>query len=148
MTVIAWDGKTLAADRMMHTQGYCVPYTKIRRIRGMLVGGAGNSAHVNEMLYWLEAGCDPDKFPDFQRVQDEFVDILCITKDGQIHHYNRGPIPMRIEAKHFAIGSGAEVAQTAMHLGCTAAEAVSTAIELAPNNCGLGVDTLTLKQEE
>lgn len=31
MTVIAWDGKTLAADRMLDDGGIRVPTTKIKR---------------------------------------------------------------------------------------------------------------------
>lgn len=42
MTVIAWDGVTLAADRLSGCTGVRMSLTKIHRVDGMLVGGAGD----------------------------------------------------------------------------------------------------------
>lgn len=141
MTVVCWDGKTLAADRRSVLGSTIYPVTKIWRIRGCLVGGAGDFERINEMAAWFAAGENPEKLPPFQRDNNDFASLLVIQPGGVIMRYDRGPIPFKIESRHYSIGSGREYAATAMHLGKTAKEAVEITSEL-DMTCGNGVDTL------
>jgi 20S proteasome alpha/beta subunit len=141
MTVIAWDGKTLAADRMAAHGCLARTVTKIWKVRDMLVGGSGSADVVQSMLWWVRHGCDPDRFPAMQN-SEEFAPFLVIKADG-IWLYERTPNPIEFHDPIFAIGSGREYAMAAMHLGRSAREAVELACIYDPN-CGRGIDELKL----
>ncbi len=143
MTVIAWDGKTLAADRRACVGGLINSLTKIHRIGDLLVGGSGDQDFVNVMLEWIRTGRDPATFPASQKDKDDWQHVLVVERDGTTSLYERTPHPIRFEQPHVAIGSGRDFARAAMHLGCTARAAVEVAIAL-DCGCGNGVDALDL----
>lgn len=143
MTVIAWDGKTLAADRRMSNSsgGHC-SVTKIHRTPGgALIAGTGNIDVVNELRAWFEAGRDPEKFP--QSAREDAATLVAIV-DGEVWQFVAGPYPVRVEDAIAAWGSGRPFALTAMTLGKTAREAVEVACVLC-TNCGNGIDTLVFE---
>lgn len=145
MTVIAWDGKILAADKRLST---LLPrtVTKIRRTKnGSLIGCAGDLGPCMEIMAWYEFGAHPDMFPPGLRDNSKANVILEITQNGKIKLYNKSPYPIIIEDKCMAIGSGRDFAITAMYLGKNAREAVEITNELIAE-CGNGVDTLELNQ--
>lgn len=144
MTCIAWDGKTLAADKRACVGNMQCTVTKIERINGLLVGGSGDSAFINAMRDWVKRGRDAQTFPQHQRDKDDWQAVLVIEADGTASLYERTPFPIRYEQPFIAIGSGREFARAAMHLGKTAREAVEVACALDVN-CGNGIDTLTLE---
>lgn len=141
MTCIAFDGKTLAADKLATIGSTAYTVTKIWRLRGCLVAGAGDFDRINEMAAWFAAGAEPEKLPPFQRDNNDFVALLVIQPDLSILRYERGPVPCKYESKMHAMGSGREYAMAAMYLGKTAKEAVEIASALDVT-CGNGVDTL------
>jgi ATP-dependent protease HslVU (ClpYQ) peptidase subunit len=143
VTVIAFDGKTLAADKQSTSSGMISRVTKIQRIRGHLVGGSGDAPAVNEHKDWFERGADPKEFPASLRADTFPSFLLVVTPDGRLLTYENGPFPIQLEDKHYAIGSGRDYALAAMHLGRTAVEAVQVAIDLC-DGCGCGIDTLEL----
>ena len=63
MTIIAWDGKTLAADKAASNCGYLRTVTKIYRVPSGLVGFAGDGSRAFALLQWFRDGCDPAKYP-------------------------------------------------------------------------------------
>lgn len=141
MTVIAWDGKILAADRMV-VDGYAkFPGTKIHRINGELFGASGCWPTGIARLDWVRAGMDPASYPRVS--EEEFGRLIRITADGQIMLYTLNGFPMRYESPFYAIGSGSEFALAAMYLGQTAKQAVHVASELS-SECGMGIDVLEL----
>ena len=142
MTIIAWDGHTLAADKRCCFGTLIHTVTKIYRVRGHLVAGAGDFDRIQEMVAWFAAGADPDKLPPFQRDNNDFVGVVVIQPDKTILKYERGPYPFKIESPFYATGSGRDYAMAAMHLGKNAREAVEVAIAL-DSGCGNGVDTMT-----
>jgi len=144
MTTIAWDGKTLAADKRATHGGLIFTVTKIFRIRGYLVGASGDFDRIMETIAWFSDGADPAKVPPHSRSNDEYVGMLVIGPGGLIEKYERGPLPYRIESKLHAIGSGRDFAMAAMYLGKTAIEAVEVATAL-DTGTGNGVDTLMLE---
>ena len=145
MTCIAWDGKLLAADKLVISGYKRASFTKIRRIGDALVGFAGNTILTNAMFSWIEIGENPDKFPEAQRDKDNFTAGMKITLDGQIYLYENAPIPWLNERKIWAIGSGAEIAIGAMAAGASAEDAVKIACEWCYLTGGFsgGVDVLS-----
>jgi 20S proteasome alpha/beta subunit len=141
MTVIAWDGKTLAADRRACYGDMICTVRKIHRVGDLLVGGGGDMSLILLMVEWVRGGREPDKFPKSQESKDDWQPLLVIEADGTPSLYERSPYPIRFEHGHVAIGSGREFARAAMHLGKSAYEAVQVAIDLSPG-CGNGIDTL------
>lgn len=143
MTVIAWDGKILAADKQCGYGGMRSTVTKIFRVGDLLVGGAGDFTLVLAMIEWVRRGRSVGDFPDLQRSKDDWQALMVIEPDGSISTYERTPYPVRYEQKQFAIGSGREFAMGAMYMGANAVRAVEAAIALEVN-CGVGIDTLNL----
>lgn len=145
MTIIAWDGTKLAADKLMSIYGAGTTVTKIRKINGNLVGGAGSSAVVQEMFKWIENGCDPDKFPEKQKAVDTYANMVVITPDKKILTYETTAYPTEIEHDYYAIGSGRDFALALMHVGYGSEYAVIVTNELSAH-CGNGVDTLSFDE--
>lgn len=142
MTIIAWDGKILAADKRLCFGSLSRTCTKIYRYSGCLIGTSGDSSTGSEMEQWFREGCHPSKFPSAQRNENTFAPLLVINSDG-IWRYDTSPYSIKIEDKHYAIGSGAPYAITAMLLGKSAYEAVEIAC-LFDTSCGNGIDVLEL----
>lgn len=142
MTCIAWDGKTLAADkRADRGYGLIATTTKIHRVGQDLVGHAGSASYSRAMLAWFRAGAKPEDFPAHQRDDDKTVGFMVVSPPGAINAYDMTPYPVTYEDTMFALGTGREFALTAMHLGKSARDAVEIACRLCMN-CGNGIDTL------
>lgn len=146
MTIIAWDGKTLAADKAATNCGYLRTVTKIYRVPSGLVGFAGDGSRAFALLQWFRDGCDPAKYPAFQ-ASDDAVGCLHIGLDGRASGYSHTPFPEFHEDRFDAIGSGRDYALAAMYLGHSAERAVEVAVAL-DNGCGNGIDTLELTTTE
>ncbi len=142
MSVIAWDGKRLAADKRC-TLGTLIRTTsKLFHLGDALVAYAGDTDAGEEVLAWFKNGHDPAKFPDSQRNADRFAELLIVWADGTIWKYQRTPYPLKFPPQQFAIGSGRDFALAAMHCGKTAPEAVEVAC-VFDSGCGNGTDVLT-----
>lgn len=151
MSVIAWDGRQLAADKRASMGGLIASTTKIFRVEDKqfgeaLVGYSGNADAGEEMLAWFSAGHDPTTFPPSQRDKDDWAGLLVAWRDGNLWKYERTPFPLRFPPQQFAIGSGRDFALAAMHLGLTAEQAVGVAC-VFDTGCGNGVDVLWHKRE-
>lgn len=142
MTVIAWDGKTLAADRRMTTSwGAHDTVTKIVRHEAALSGITGKPALALAMRAWWLAGAVAADFPKGNEADDS---TLIVINSAGAWQYTTGPHPTLIESRWCAWGGGRDFAQAAMMCGKTAAEAVAIACECSVH-CGNGIDTLTLE---
>ena len=117
MTVIAWDGKTLAADKLCSHGTTRNTVTKIYLVNGLLVGGSGDLGFVNGMVEWIRGGRILADFPKAQADKDDWQPMLVIELDRSISMYDRTPWPVRYEGQFVALGSGREYARAAMHLG-------------------------------
>lgn len=149
MTVIAWDGKCLAADKQATEGGLRHITTKIKRIdkgkfKGYLVAGAGVTSQANHMMAWFECGAEPDAFPKYQETEELSAQLLVITPDKDILRFDINPIPSVFHDEQYAMGSGRDVAIGAMAMGANAIEAVEVASELC-SGCGMGIDAIYLK---
>lgn len=142
MTVIAWDGKTLAADkRATDGGGIHRTVTKIQRHGYELLGFTGDWDDCVELAEWYKRGANAADFP--QRAREGRASLMVFAA-GQVLRYGVGPFPMRIEVKQCAFGSGRDYAEAAMHLGHDAKAAVAVACHFQ-TDCGNGIDTLTLE---
>lgn len=142
MTVIVWDGTTLAADRFC-TDGYFKhPTTKIYKLpSGDLLGIAGSVSRAMALLDWAYKGFEPDKYPELAD-KENYAELLRIKTDGTILNYE-SEWPMLLECKSYAIGSGSDFAHAALYMGADAIHAVHVASELC-SSCGMGVDSMRL----
>lgn len=141
MTVIAWDGRTLAADKRGTIAGMAYTVTKIHRVRGELVAFSGSGSHAAEILEWFKGDRKPETFPR-RTDADEAAGMLVIDKDRRVLQYAWNcPYPEMIEGSFYARGAGRDYAMAAMHLGKTAREAVEVACAFDVS-CGNGIDTL------
>lgn len=144
MSVIAWDGKTLAADKRASLGTLIRTTTKIARCKhGALAGYSGAAAAGEELLAWVNDGGHAADFPAARRnPQAEFALLLLVWQSGELWLYENTPYPMKFPPQQFAIGSGRDFALAAMHLGRSASDAVGVACQF-DSGCGNGVDTLT-----
>lgn len=141
MTIIAWDGKTLAADRQSTSNNMRRTTRKIHRVRDGLIAITGSGCHGVALLDWFNGDRNPSAWP---KESAEIANIIHVTSDGVFVY--AGDLPAFGEPvldAFIAFGSGRDYAMTAMHLGKTAAEAVEIAC-LFDVSCGMGVDTLEL----
>lgn len=143
MTVIAWDGTTLAADKAGTNCGYRRTVTKIFRVPDGIVGFAGDGSRAMALLEWFRDGMNPAKYPAFQSDPDLAVGCIFIGQDGRNCAYLHTPYPEHHLDRFDAIGSGRDYALAAMYLGLDARRAVEVACAL-DNGCGNGIDTLEL----
>jgi ATP-dependent protease HslVU (ClpYQ) peptidase subunit len=143
MTVVAWDGQTLAADKQMGGD-FPRTVTKLRRTAaGELLGVAGWMNKALILMDWFEAGADPATFPAFQRDRDTACDLIIVRPDRSVWSLTDEPVLVQLEDPHHSIGSGRDFAAAAMHLGCDARRAVEVAMALC-GHCGNGIDTMGL----
>lgn len=138
MTCIAWDGEVMAADSMssLGPSYYHMLVNKLVHFADGSVGAtAGDAAAGRELSVWYDAGCVAKDFPASCRDKLECPYLLVATTDGQLKLYENGPYGVVIKNQVWAIGSGSEVAITAMKCGLSAVSAVEMACaELA--SCG------------
>jgi ATP-dependent protease HslVU (ClpYQ) peptidase subunit len=147
MTVIAWDGRTLAADRLIVAGGNMKAYIRKLHCVNHHNGGvcaaamAGSTSLCNDLLAWFKNGEVPEMFPQQCRDGDDLPSMI-VTIPGQrcVAHYQGSPHPTIIENQFYAIGSGRDFAMAGMHCGKSALEAVKIAC-IYDAYCGGRVDT-------
>lgn len=150
MTVIAWDGSVLAADRRLVIGGVVAETTKIRRAGKFLVGGAGPTVEVAYLLEWAGHDFDLDQHPEKLygvKISDETALVAVTDSVGGprvVVYEGGGRLPAVVKSPFFALGSGEKFASAAMYLGHNAEYAVSVANALCPW-CGNGCDMLRLR---
>lgn len=132
MTTVAWDGKSLAADRRVTAAGTVVTeWTKVhKRSDGALIGVAGEMCTGSEFVRWFFTNDSEAPMPELKAKvsPDECAAIIIVDPDGEVRAYDRDGWHV-VESKRYAIGSGANLAQMAMRCGKSAARAVELAAE-------------------
>lgn len=142
MTCIAWDGKTLAGDRMTATEsGRIGTYRKVewvRRIGGdqVAVGCCGFEQDAIAFKLWLAQGGEKPKL-------DEGFAALVVDQRGRIWRYENKLYAARKVGRQ-AIGSGSLTALGAMYAGSSARHAVWIASRVVCD-VGGGIDHVTVK---
>lgn len=146
MTVIAWDGTTLAGDRLATYGGTKMRSRKVHLVtwkgKEWLIGGAGSLSITTAWLAWLQGKGDQPKIGD----DDQFTGIL-IDRRHRIWQVHANLVPFRVPGKRHAIGSGRGEALGAMAMGADAKKAVMIA-QAIDDSCGLGVDAVRFETHE
>lgn len=141
MSVVAWDGTTLAADRMANNQGLCYAANKVSRLDdGTLLAITGYQGSANAMIAWYVAGADPETFPKWQDDKDKWSRLIVVNTRGECFWYEQYPYPTPLLNPPMAWGAGQDFALGAMLAGTDARRAVEIANELC-DSCGLGVES-------
>jgi len=136
MTTIAARASTgeIAADSMVSGDDSFYLVEKLRKGQESIYGGCGDWDKLLKFYNSLESGGDLDSDTD--------VTVLELRSDG-IWIYESTIIPAKIKNDFWAIGTGANFAIAAMHLGLTPAEAVKLAC-LYDTSSHEPIDVMTL----
>lgn len=147
MSVIVWDGTTLAADRQAVSGGRIYRVRKIVRIdQNRIAGFAGCMTQGLKVIEWLRSGSGLGDFPKLDR-EDDYCTVLLVERRGsrrpRLWRYESHAHPIAVRDRVHACGSGSDFAHGALALGASAREAVRVTIRLSAD-CGCGVDQLRL----
>ena len=139
MTTIAANRHMMAGDQKVTDSDRSFRTRKVRRIGEAIVGAAGSGPAISKFFAWLTNGQqdDPPKMG-----KDDELDALVLTPGG-LFCYGTDCTPEEILDEFYAVGTGAQAALAAMHLGCDPARAVTIACAV-DNSTGGPVDALTL----
>lgn len=145
MTVIAWDGVTLAADKCATSGVVQNKVTKVYAAKwfdgdDVLVGCAGDMGLTRALKAHLH-GAGPRPDPEKYDVQKGSTCGIAVKRDGSVYRISTNFELLPFDEHFLAVGNGAECALGAMYMGATARQAVEAASKYI-EGCGLGVDEL------
>lgn len=135
MTTIAATKDELAGDRMVWDEGRGAwyPAMKVKRLKNMVVGAAGDSSDCMRFLDWAEEDFNQKKKPKFDCADtDEAATILIVKAEGIFIMSCSDPYPEFVAADYYAIGSGGKAALGALYSGKSLEEAMSIAHAIDP----------------
>lgn len=140
MTTICTNGHIIAADT--YSDGYSVPFyhCKLEIINGTVLGGCGITSDVNAFFEWYSTPVSSRKKPEFT---DNFT-ILQLQDIDSIVYWDKGLVACEIDGSYAAIGSGAQAALAALHLGKDPVGAIYTAMK-CDHYTGGNVDFVDLR---
>jgi hypothetical protein len=126
VTTIAWDGKTLAADRLCSSNGVRRTFCKIHDCGAYYYAGAGALEDVIRIAEWIRGGAKAEDRPDLDEGGGWGLAIDRPT--GHVFHVTGKRVVLaRFLDAHHAEGSGRDFALSAMALGMSAVDAVKHA---------------------
>lgn len=139
MTVIAWDGEILAADKQCNWANTIRSATKIFRIDDKTVCAVcGSVAAGYELIEWVRGGRKKEDYPQNIQKGDDWARII-IAEGRSVKFTDGRPVFIPIEESIAAWGVGGDFAIGAMEAGKNAIEAVKIANKWC-DCCGRGVD--------
>lgn len=142
MSIIAYDGKFIAADKLMSNGDGKSTTQKLFKINNKLFYGFTGAVDSGLLMAsWYKNGAKPKEFPEIQKTDN--WSRLIVFKNSDIFYYEQTPFAIPCIDKFMAWGSGRDYAIGAMAMGATAVEAVKVAIEHC-SSCGIGVDSFSL----
>jgi hypothetical protein len=126
MTVIAWDGTTLAVDSLVTFDNRRTYSDKLVKAKsGEVIAMCGNMDICTHMLAMYQANkYELSDFPAQAEGKESYLVIA--TRDG-VSVMGEGAYPYKINDQKFALGTGGDFAIAAMHCGKSAVEAVEIA---------------------
>ncbi len=139
MTVIAYDGRKLAADKQVTSEGgFKRTASKLRVTEHGVLAWNGRIDHGIDLMDWFESGAKPEEFPE-HLLGDACEAELIVVRAGGAVTYSGVPTPTPVLDGYMAWGSGRDFAMGAMYAGADAIGAVKAAIHWSAE-CGLGID--------
>lgn len=159
MTVVVWDGKTLATDRQANDgsmkweaeKAWYVTYKVEKYMKSAtnsvpvnkhaIISGIGVLGSILKMRDWFVSGADPAKLD----VQPNSAELIVVSEKG-LAVWSTNGTSVELSAP-MAFGEGREYALGAMAMGAKAEEAVQIANEYSLH-CGKGVSCYTLQDSK
>ena len=139
MSVIAWDGTHIAADKQSTVSDIRMTTTKMRRLKsGEIAAWTGSQECGLILARWYEEGADSHRWPEFQKDKENWTRLIIVSSEGAFF-FEMQPVAQVVEDQFMAWGSGRDFAMGALAQGATAKEAVAIANRLC-TTCGLGID--------
>jgi hypothetical protein len=128
MTVIAWDGRTVAADSLKcyGSSRAMAPVQKLRVRNGIVFAMTGSGPLFDPMIEWYLKGADPKAVPECGD-EHKGTALIVFKPDGAAFYKPSMPYPDEVSAPD-AWGAGADFAIGAMEVGADAKTAVEAAI--------------------
>lgn len=143
MTVIAYDGRYVAADKQSNEHSTISTCTKLFQIGAKVCAPTGHAGHGMMLLAWFKDGADPASFPAVYEKQNAFLYVFEYGRP--VLSYENYPVPVAVEDGKFAWGSGGDYAIGALAVGANAMEAVEVACRYN-TYCGRGMTVFDLKE--
>lgn len=144
MSIVAWDGRTIAADRQMTAGNLILTTHKIRKLpNGDIVAWTGITENGLAVAEWYEKGADPALWPASQKGED-WSRLIVVPKRGRPFTYEQLPVKQIVHDRRAAWGSGGHFAIGAMEMGASSVQAVKVASKFC-NGCGQGVDSFRVR---
>jgi hypothetical protein len=142
MSVIAWDGRFLAADRSivysgMRQLGSKMIVTRIKNKPNTVIAWTGNHSQGLALARWYLCGEKTKKWPAFQS-SDDWTRLI-VASGGCVWCYEQLPERLCVDDEFSAWGSGRDYAMGAMRMRASAKEAVEAACAF-DINCGFGAE--------
>jgi len=139
MTTVIVSKAGMASDSQLTDENIKSSVQKIWRIRGWLVAGGGSYPEIVRTI----RGIQENKELSPARVLDDIemgkmMDcvMVLLSPTGRIYTNENGSECMGITDPFYALGTGAQAALAAMHMGATPREAVRIAAKIDPNTGG------------
>ena len=138
MSIVAWDGKIMAADKICTSADMRVTTTKIVKLDdGTVLAWVGEQGGGFALTEWYKNGKKRCDWPSVQGTEN--WTRLIVADETGVSFYEREPFPQKVEEHFMAWGSGRDFAMGAMAMGASAKEAVEIASRFSIS-CGNGVD--------
>lgn len=137
MSVVAYDGRTLAADCQATNVDMRTRVSKMLKTPRAVLAWVGDHERGLVLADWYCNGAKPEDWPAFQRT-DKWCRLVAMTPTG-LYEYEQEPFAQRVTDRHFACGSGRDYAIGAMAAGASAVRAVEIASQYNVY-CGMGVE--------
>lgn len=139
MSVVAWDGKTLAADRAVFSAGVVSPTRKLLSNDRFIAGYVGRQQKAHALALWAIGDADPGKYPNGA---DDCEAIVIDRITGEAVLYDSGPQGIPLQGVCTIGEAAAKAAALALMLnGMSAARAVEFLVQSRRYDAvGFGVD--------
>jgi len=139
MSVVVWDGHSVAADKRACIAGAAMTTTKLwRQPDGIILATTGEMGFGLAAIQWWKSGANHKEWPPFQST-DDWARVLIFEPGQRPYGFERQPVRQVVEDGFMAWGSGREFALGALAMGATARRAVEIACQFNVD-CGNGID--------
>lgn len=138
MTTIVANHECMASDSWATDSATRVQVQKFWRIRGWLIGGAGTYSNIIEVIAELRKHrkLSPKQVLAEYDLDSDEVDLLLLSPTRTLYLSEGATTPYPVTDGFAAIGSGAQGALVAMHMGCAPAAAVKLVKLVDPSTGG------------
>ena len=144
MSVVVWDGESVAADKAAISSDMRARTTKLWRIEtGEILAWTGTQDCGLLLAQWYKNGAHAAQWPMFQSDKELWTRLIVVSCQG-VKYYEIQPVAQMVEDPYMAWGSGRDYAMGALAMGASAVQAVEIASRFCVT-CGGGVDVMPVK---